>query len=278
MFTLKKTLVTLVFLLITPLCFAQINDEEFPGILTDNEYVRHILIGAAGAYQSFYDESISPARYEGFGPVFSLGHIKQDNYIYTELILQGSVANHTRKGSDLLDSKVKVYNSGLDYRHLYNFNLFNNLKYYFHAGGIISANFMMKDAPQLENSAKLYEYALSLGICARVSRETFFNKKKGFVMWDISFPLLANFSRPVYNNRVEYLDPENSLIGDIFSNSKIGTFNRYYKISSRVFATYPLDNGNAIRFGYQWNYSRVQTFNRAFFAEHNVVLAFLFNH
>ncbi|MCB0696678.1 MAG: hypothetical protein KDC07_04905 [Chitinophagaceae bacterium] len=272
----RSVLLLLTALLLSHSVYAQYTEDD-GGIETKNGHLRYLCIGAGATYQVMNDPSISPIWYSRVGVQPMIGNIKVNQTSYSEVSMRASSMNLTHNVDKPLKPKVKTQRALVDYRYLV--KLPTEMMYYdFRVGAILSGYFGYKNAPILEDAAKVYEYAASLGLCGKITKEVTVRGKTSFLTWDLAIPLLANTSRPYYLNRQELADPENNVIGDFFRNNGTGSFGRYFRVNSRAGLIYRLDNGNAVQISYQWDYTRFKTFNKAYFAEHIVSVIFMFNY
>src|SRR6187402_568814 len=195
-------------------------DQEFPrSKKTDNRYW---LLGLGLSIQNMYDEGISYVRYKGTGIAPSIGLNKLT----------------TERSNELRPMEVRTTRFVLDYQYLVRVNEWNEkLKLY--AGGNASLLFNLKRAEQLDNSQLVYDYALSIGPAAKLDKTVRWNKRECVAAIGLSVPLLFHIARPYYLNRIEFIDPKNDFLGDLFSNSSIVTVNKNFRITSGLSFTYP---------------------------------------
>jgi len=272
----RRVLLLLLSVLISCGVHAQYTEDD-GGIETKNGHLRYLGLGAGATYQVMNDEAISPIIYSRVSALPMLTHIKVNQTSYSEFSLRASSLKLTHNVNKQLQPFVKTQRAIMDYRFLIRMPL--EMRYFdIRAGGMLSASFASKNAPLLQDAAQVYEYAVSLGLCGKVTKEVTFAGKTSFLTWDLAIPLLANMSRPYYLNRQELADPENKIIGDFFSNASTGSIGKYWRINSRAALLFRLDNGNMVQFSYQWDYTRMKTFNKAYFAEHIVSILFMFNY
>ena len=242
---------------------------------TDNRYW---LLGLGLSIQNMYDEGISYVRYKGTGIAPSLGLIKSSEKKYCQFLLQPTFNKlKTERSNGLRPMEVKTTRFVLDYQYLVNAKEWNEkLKLY--AGGNSSLLFNLKRAEQLDNSQLLYDYALSIGPAAKLDKTVRWNKRDCLASFGLSLPLLSHIARPYYLNRIEFIDPENDFLGDLFSNSSIVSVNKYLRITSGLSVTYPLFNKNALKLGYTWDFYKMKTINSVYAAEHLISISFLSNY
>jgi len=239
---------------------------------------RYWLLGLGLSIQNMYDEGISYVRYEGTGIVPSIGLVKSSDKKYCQFLLQSAFNKlTTERSNELRPMEVKTTRVVLDYQYLVSVKEWNEkLKLY--AGGNISLLFNLKSAEQLDNSQLLYDYALSIGPAAKLDKTVKWNKRDCLASFGLSLPLLSHIARPYYLNRVEFIDPENDFLGDLFSNSSIVSVNKYLRITSGLSFTYPLFNKNALKLGYAWDFYKMETINSVYAAEHLISISFLSNY
>lgn len=259
--------------------FAQ-NMAEDEGVLSKKEYSRLLGFGVGATYQTFMDEVLSDMRYDKIGATAGITNSKTSETKYTELAFQGSLLNMSRKSEELVKAKIKSFKATMDYRHMYKLSLLNEGIYDVRAGALFSMLFCNRNAPHLGNTGKVYEYAISLGLTAKIARQQQFSGRQGYIIWDVSLPFVSNISRPSYLNQSTSLDPESTLAKDIFGNSTFTSFGKMFRFNSRIHVLYPIKNGNKLRFTYQWDYYKMKSNSgdRVFSAEHTLMLSFLFNY
>lgn len=272
----KRVLLLLLSLVITSSAQAQYTEEE-GGVESKLGYLRYLGMGVGATYQTLNDPAISPIFYSRIGAVPMVNNIKVNATTYSEIALRASALNLTHNIDEDTDVKVKTQRALADYRFMVRIpSEIRNTD--FRAGGMLSAMFAHKNAPHLLDAARVYEYAVSLGLCGKITKEVVLAGKTTFLSWDLAIPFLANISRPYYLNREELADPENKVIKDFLGNAATGSFGKFFRLNSRVGLMYRLDNGNAILFSYQWDYTRMKTYQKSYFAEHILSMSFMFNY
>lgn len=250
--------------------------NEFPRSKKTDQ--RYWLFGPGLSIQNMYDEGISYVRYHGVGVTPLLGLIKTSEKKYRQFLLQPSfVTMKTDRGNELRPMKVVTTRVLMDYQYLpkvkswdKNLNLF--------VGGDLALLFNLKRAPQLDNSQLLYDYALSLGPSAKLDKGVHWVKRDCLLSAQLTMPLIAHIARPYYLNRIEFIDPDNNFIGDLFSNSKVVTVDKYFRLTTNFSITYPLFNKNALKLAYAWDYYEMETINSVYAAEHLITIAFMSNY
>lgn len=272
----KGLVCLLLMVLFSNTIYAQYTEEE-GGIETKNGYLRYLGIGGGATYQVMNDPAISPIVYSRVGPLPMVSNIKVNPSTYTELSLRASSIKLTYSAGNPLKAMVKTQRALMDYRFLFKLPV-EMRNYDIRVGGLLSAMFAYKTAPQLVDASKVYEYAVSLGLCGKITKEVTLAGKTTFLSWDLAIPVVANISRPSYLNREELADPENKIIKDFFDNAATGTFGKFFRLNSRVGLMYRLENGNAILFAYQWDYTKMKTIHKSYFAEHILSMSFMFNY
>jgi hypothetical protein len=245
------------------------NVEEDETIVSKNGYTRYLGFGAGIAYRSFYDEVMSSIRYSKIGATGSIANVKTNETKYTELIFQGSYMEMNRPSDALVKTRTKAINGLMDYRHMYKLDVpfLNDGIYDVRAGGMFSTQFCLKDAEHLGNSAKVNEYAISLGLTAKIARQQFSLDRKAYVIWEVSLPFIANIGRPGYINQPNSLVNDRTALGDMFANNAFGTFGKFFRLNSRI------------SFTYQWDYYKMKNISgKVYNAEHSFILTYLFNY
>ena len=255
---------------------ASAQNQELPRAKKSDS--RYWLLGLGLSIQNMYDEGISYVRYTGTGIAPSLGLIKSSEKKYCQFLLQPTFNKlTTERSNELRPMDVRTTRFVLDYQYLVNVKEWDgNLKLY--AGGNISLLFNLKRAEQLDNSQLLYDYALSLGPAAKLDKTVRWNKRDCLASFGLSVPLLSHIARPYYLNRIEFIDPENDFLGDLFSNSSIVSVNKNLRITSGLSFTYPLFNKNALKLGYTWDFYKMKTINSVYAAVHLISISFLSNY
>ncbi|WP_276133664.1 hypothetical protein [Polluticoccus soli] len=239
---------------------------------------RYFTFGAGITGQSFYDEAISNIWYSNTGMAPLLGHFKIKNGHLSQLLIEPSFLSlRTKRSGKLTPMKVSTVRVVTDYQLLYDIDKWSK-RYDVKLGGLASLVAEYKEAPQLDNSAIVYDYALSLGVSGRAARQVRVLKHDAELSLQLSMPLIAHAARPQYLNRIEFLDPENDLLGDVFSNAHIVTLNKYLRVNSQLALRYHLNSGNDLRLAYHWDFYRLKDINRVFATEHLVSFMFMFRY
>ena len=255
---------------------ASAQSTEFPrSKKTDNRYW---LLGLGLSIQNMYDEGISYVRYKGTGIAPSIGLIKSSEKKYCQFLLQPTFNKlTTERSNELRPMDVRTTRFVLDYQYLVRVKAWNE-KLKLFAGGNASLLFNLKRAEQLDNSQLIYDYALSIGPAAKLDKTVKWNKRECVAAFGLSLPLLSHIARPYYLNRIEFIDPKNDFLGDLFSNSSVVSVNKNFRITSGLSFTYPLFNKNELKLGYTWDFYKMTTINSVYAAEHLISIAFLSNY
>jgi hypothetical protein len=238
----------------------------------------YLLLGLGYDHETIFDEAISGLRYQRGGLMPDLGYLRMASKNINRVQLYGSSLKlQSDQRSDLIASTVSSTEFGFDYDHL---RLFKspgkNWRWYL--GGRASLLFDLKQAPQLDNSSLLYDYAMSLGASTAFTKQWAWEKRNPWLMLQLSVPLLAHITRPPYLNRIEFLDVKNELLSDMFSNSEITSLHGFFRVQTAAEFYYPIRDGdNLLRLSYRWDYYRMKTFNRIFHGEQQLVFSFLMN-
>lgn len=251
--------------------------EDDGGIESPNGYLRYVGLGAGATYQVMSDEAISPVIYSKISALPMANLIKVSQTTYTDVSIRASQVNLTHNMDRDMKVNVKTQRALVDYRFMFKMPVesrYNDIR----AGGILSGSFTNKLAPHLKDASKVYEYAASLGICGKITREFVLGDNTTFLTWDVSIPLVANISRPFYLNRENLEDPDAKVISDFIGNSSTGSFGTFFRLNSRAALMYRLENGNIIQLAYEWDYTRMKTINKAYFVEHILSVIFMFNY
>ena len=255
---------------------ASAQSTEFPrSKKTDNRYW---LLGLGLSIQNMYDEGISYVRYKGTGIAPSIGLIKSSEKKYCQFLLQPTFNKlTTERSNELRPMDVRTTRFVLDYQYLVRVKEWNE-KLKLFAGGNASLLFNLKRAEQLDNSQLIYDYALSIGPAAKLDKTVKWNKRECVAAFGLSLPLISHIARPYYLNRIEFIDPKNDFLGDLFSNSSVVSVNKNFRITSGLSFTYPLFNKNELKLGYTWDFYKMTTINSVYAAEHLISIAFLSNY
>lgn len=269
-----------VFLMPFLIASAQYTNDD-GGLETQSGYLRYFEIGGSAVYQNLYDEAISPILYQKIWPGAYIGNLKVSESTHSEVSIYGSSLKINNKTNELLKTTVKAQRATIDYRFLMKLPVTlggrrNEIDV--KGGAFLSGMFTYKNAPHLVDASVVYEYAASFGLCVRLSKEIYLWDKTGFISWDVSMPFVANVSRPGYFNIENDADPEYKRLKSVFDNATTGSFGKHFRLNSRVSYMYRLENGNMLRFGYQWDYSRTRTINSVYLAEHALFLIFMFQY
>jgi hypothetical protein len=257
----KQLIVGLVCLACLDSSFAQVDS-------THKGYARFFAFGVGLVHHEMYDDAMSTVRYHGTLAAPLFGHLKFNDKKYSQWDLHGSFMKYkTKLSNELVPMAMTNVRFALDYQRLQRVSKWSS-KFDIRAGGTASLLFNFKQAPQLDNSQLVYEYAISAGLGGMASKEIQLFKRDWLLRYNLQWPLLAYLYRPPYMNRVEFFNPENELVGYTLRNSELGTLNRYLRINSAVSFTKKIRNGNAVKIGYGWDFYRIKTISRVFHTEH----------
>ena len=244
-------------------------------MLTRKGYERYFTVGLGIVHHAIYDEAMSPVRYRGTSVAPMLGHVKMNGRKYSQWDIHASFMKYkTPLSNKLVPMQMASLRFATDYQRLKRVAK-RSRKMAVHIGGASSFLFHFRQAPQLDNSQLVHEYAFSAGLAGMLSKEVNALGRDWTLRYQLQVPLLAAFYRPPYLNRVEFFNPENELVGYTLRDSRIGTMNRYMRINSILSATHRLRNGNALRVGYGWDFYRITGVSRVFHTEHLFFLALL---
>jgi len=265
--------ITFIFTVIFFTSVVSAQEQEFPrSKKTGNRYW---LLGVGLSIQNMYDEGISYVRYKGTGIAPSIGLIKSAEKKYCQFSLQPTFNKLTTdRSNELRPMAVRTTRFVLDYQYLVKVKEWDE-KLKLFAGGNASLLFNLKTAEQLDNSQLVYDYALSIGPAAKLDKTVKWNKRECVAAIGLSLPLISHIARPYYLNRIEFIDPKNDFIGDLFSNSRVVSVNKNFRIISGLSLTYPLFNKNELKLGYTWDFYKMTTINSVYAAEHLISISFL---
>jgi hypothetical protein len=258
--------------------FAQYEDEEGDGIRSQFGYERGMALGFGGVYQTVQDQAISPLIYSGLGYSPLLNFTKNKAGRYAEVRMQASFSKLRNTEYPDLSERVKSIRAVIDYRQMFRFTAIRNERYQTFAGGMLSGQFSYRNAPQLAGSASAYDYATTLGLAGRITKKSAIKDRDGLLAIDIAIPVLAVVARPGYLNRTTALEETKLKFGDYLSTTEAGFFSKFLRLNTRVSYTYPLTNGNALGFGYSWDYHQVNHKTEAKLAEHTLFMFLMFNY
>lgn len=263
-------------LIIALLFAAEANAQDSASArLSRKGYERYLTAGVGLVHHSLYDDAMSPVRYRGTSVAPLLGHVKANEQKYSQWDIHASFMKYkTPLSNRLVPMQITSVRFATDYQRLQLVKEWSR-KVNVHIGGASSLLFHFRQAPQLDNSQLVYEYAFSAGLAGMLSKEVRALRRDWRLQYGLQLPLIAAFYRPPYMNRVEFFNPENELIGYTLRNSRVGTLNRYLRINSVLSATGKLRSGNAVRVGYGWDFYRMKTTSRVFHAEHLLSFTFM---
>jgi hypothetical protein len=245
---------------------------------TNNPAMRYWSLSLGNSSQWMYDEAVSHVRYHGSGMAPALGLIKQSDRKYREFFFRPTFNTlSTDRANELRPMEVKTTRILLDYLYLVKVRPWND-QINLYAGADLNLLFNLKRAEQLDNSQLLYDYAFSIGAAGKLDKSVRFKKRNCIASADLKIPLIAHIARPQYLNRIEFIDPKNDFVGDLFRNSTLTCFNKYNRVITGLSFTYPLFNKNALKLGYSWDFYKMRTINSVYSAEHLVSIAFLSNY
>jgi hypothetical protein len=217
-------------------------------------------------------------RYHGSGLAPSVGLLKISDKKYRQFLVQPTfIKLTTDRSSDLRPMAVRTTRVSLNYQYLVAVKQWIDKSKLF-VGGEASFLFNFKRAEQLDNSQVIYDYALALGPAGRFDKPVKIRKRDCTITGALTIPIISHIARPYYLNRIEFIDPKNNFVGDLFSNSSVVTINKNFRITTGVQLTYPIFNKNLLRLGYNWDFYKMRTINNVYAAEHLISVSFLSNY
>ena len=267
----KQFISLIIFCIVCANAFAQVDS-------TRKGFARYVNFGIGLVHHSMYDEAMSTVRYRGTLTAPLFGHVKTNARKHSQWDAHMSFMKYkTKLSNDLVPMAMTNVRFATDYQRLQRVQKWSN-NWDIRVGGTSSVLFNFKQAPQLDNSQLVYEYAISAGLGGMASKEIQLFQHDWLLRYNLQLPLIAYLYRPPYLNRVEFFNPENELIGYTLRNSEFGTLNKYLRINTALSLTKNIRGGNAIKFGYGWDFYRMKTINRVFHTEHLLSFTFMSNY
>ena len=265
----------LIFILIIYFCSAYSQESTKISASTENKAGNFLCFGAGIIYRDIYDEAIAPMHFQKTGIAPALGFLRTSNKTINRIEITGSYLKLTSQQSrELIASAVLSIKARLGYSHL---RKIKSLPYgiNWYGGGSLKLMFDLKQAPQLDNSAIIYDYALSLGARTAFQKELHWKKRNPVISLTLDLPVLSHISRPPYLNRIEFIDPKNDLLKDFIQESEITSLNDLFGINTLLELYYPISSGNQLRLSYDWDFYRMKTFNKVIAADHFISFSLL---
>ncbi|QHT70268.1 hypothetical protein GXP67_28265 [Rhodocytophaga rosea] len=243
-----------IYILYTGLCFfifVQANAQtDLP------EKSTYLELSPGLTYHQVKDDAMSFVRYQGVLPTLSFGIWKEKSdrkLIEWYLPLQfATIRSNNAKG--YLPMKATMFRFDLDYVHLrkiFREKELGNKAFYL---GASQHTFLdIRYAPQLDNSAIVYDNFHSLGISGAFLRTFQIGNKKVKHYHRISIPVLSFGTRPDYMNTFDLIEPGgNNPIKDAYQRASFHSFGSFQRIIIRNSLFYPIRATNQLGLTYEW--------------------------
>jgi hypothetical protein len=243
-----------IYILYTGLCFCLIASVNAQSTLPEKSTYLDLSPGLT--FHQVKDDAMSFVRYRGILPTLSFGILKEKQnrkLIEWHSALQFSPIS-SNNAKDYLPMKATMFRFDLDYVHLRKLfpgkDIGNKA---FLLGPSIHTFLDIRYAPQLDNSAIVYDIFHSLGISGAFRRSFQVGHKTLHHYHRMSIPIFSYGTRPDYMNVFDLIEPGgNDPLGDAYARARFCSFGSFQRLMIRNSLFYPIRSDNQIAITYEW--------------------------
>lgn len=216
---------------------------------------RYLELGFGATLHRLQDPAVSPMIYTG-GPIaIELGFEKRKPHSISRFALSGDIGRlDSKNATELRPMASNYFQADLSYQYLRRLPALSANRFTWFLGGQYRWHNSIRLTPQNDTGFITFLIANSISVAARGETALQLFGRQVELGWIGSLPLLSHVIRPSYLNLYNYLDPEHDWLQERLEASEILTFNRFPGFQSRLEFTYPIANGNQLRFAYDWGF------------------------
>ncbi|MEX0966423.1 MAG: hypothetical protein WD077_04240 [Bacteroidia bacterium] len=253
-----------------------------PAMLSAQEAKHHwVNLSGGWNYAQMRDEGMSPLLYKGSIFSFITGYetLTAKGIQAVMLSIAGGNAKPATSGFSRADAFT--IRADADYTFMPETWSSDNRKYIVYSGGSLMNVATVRQHSLYSNNDYNYEFFSSLAAAGNLKRKLQVLKHRFDLDWQLRLPFLSFALRPAFaSSAVEKYDPEEySLTGSALRSGEFVSVNHLLRLNSQLSGTYFLNNGNALRLGYSWDYysySKIEI-NRVKAGFHSITFSTLFN-
>ena len=277
----KNSVKPLLFLIICLTCLpgVQGNDSTYIDSSGTGKF-RYITGGGGWAWHGLRDMGMSPMYYRG-SHIYGITGYEARNENLIQFIYAGLLSGAVSPSiyPELTGSRMKSVIADASYSFLRQAGNFGNERGEWFLGGTFSGQFAFYKHNLFSNSAVNQHFLSTAGINSRISYPVGNSRRELTMVFQIHVPLLA----AVLRNSYAYIKPdgflvhENSNIESFYKSLEVFTVNKFSGVRTDLFVEYRLQNSNAWRLGYQWEYFEHRNVNLLKAARHGLYLHLMLN-
>ncbi len=239
----------------------------------------YLNAGPGLSYYKVRDEGMSPLLYKGSAGLVNLGiydirnkgrHIVNANFLFGKI--KPSIY------PDLSQSYANLMRIDIDYSYQRIIKSWNSGKTTLFAGGNWQTFQAVKKQVVYSNNAFNNTFVTSLAPSVMILQKITGEKRNYLLTLQVSIPIFALIQRPSYAFSLadRAYENNNNYFRNFIRSLKPATINHYQRINSSLTLLYMLKNGNAIKFGYNWNLYNYSPQNQVISGIHELVIATVF--
>ena len=251
-----------VFLLLLPLlCFPQ------KGFFLD--------AGPGYAYLANQDDAMSPLLYSG-SSVFAVVGLNKISPDLKHHLLGTFSYGRMQPTTGYMATSIRY---SVNYTPLWKIYGDSSTLPLVYAGGGLNTFQTMKFNSHYTNNSFYSDFVTSIGPAGMITYPFQLLKHKTTAELSLQLPVFSWIVRPGYatTGLPGSLESEDSYFKDFITSGKLKTINKYQQLISKVGLTWYLKNGNAIKFGYIFDFYHFNDLNELSFMNHALWLATSFN-
>ncbi len=216
----------------------------------------HLELSPGLTFHQVKDDALSPVRYRGLLPTLFLGWLKDKpgrKLVEWQLPVQFADLR-SRQANAYVSRKATTFRFDLDYVHLRELLPAKETRAgAFYLGGSLHTFLALRYAPQLDNSAIVYDHFYSLAVSSAYRRSFQLGNKTLLHYHRVSLPLLSYGTRPDYMNTFELIEPGgNNPLRDAYRRARVCGFGSFARVMIRNSLFYPIRSGNRLGLTYEW--------------------------
>lgn len=231
----------------------------------------HFVSTGSGSGTLFYRDQLSSPRVYG-GPGFST-FTSYERHSPAKLIVidfLGHMALTTDGSPEWGQNFALAFGIRSNFAWLFNIPIASK-SWHLYAGPALQSYSMFRVNSAFGNSALQYDVSNNLGVRSRLEYGVPFRTKNTYSWWvfrikkaeerrlrlgvEVDLPLVGLQSRPPFAGVLDGTGnvPAFDVISDFINNTQGAFIGRYFYLNTRLYAQYPLRNGNRLQFAYHWH-------------------------
>lgn len=222
--------------------------------LRKNKFVAsYLTVGTGVTLNHIKDDIMSPVNYYGIAFNLFPSIIFEREKSINRYNITASLGNMTNFVFGHSGSAFFLQ-ADLDYYHLRKLKKSPVKGTIFYLGGGLNTSNNFRWHSHLNNSSFLYADFFSLSMTAAIRKNFHFWRNDWYLYYQLATPFISTDIRPNYIGVINFIEPEPNYVGEIMDLMTVSTFNKYFRLNSRIEFSSVLKNGNELVFTYIWDY------------------------